>query len=61
MEMCIIVKMLERKIGYKALETRLCQMWVRNGVISIVDLGNEYFLIAFSHEEDKSVALMEGP
>lgn len=31
----VIVKMLCRKIGYKALETRLKHMWVSNGVINI--------------------------
>ncbi|PNX65246.1 hypothetical protein L195_g062498, partial [Trifolium pratense] len=34
----VIVKLLGRRIGYKALETRLKQMWVRKGVISIIDL-----------------------
>lgn len=57
----VIVKLLGRIICYKALETRLRQMWVRIGVISIVDLGNDYYLVAFSHEEDKNAALFEGP
>ncbi|GAU46872.1 hypothetical protein TSUD_402900 [Trifolium subterraneum] len=34
----VIVKLLGRRIGYKALETRLKQMWVRKGIISIIDL-----------------------
>lgn len=56
----VIIKLLGRKIGYKALETRLRQMWVRRGVISIIDLGNDYYLVAFSHEDDKNVAMTEG-
>ncbi|MCI22775.1 hypothetical protein A2U01_0043951, partial [Trifolium medium] len=40
----LIVKLFGRRIGYKALENRLKQMWVRKGVISIIDLGKEYFL-----------------
>ncbi|MCI80128.1 hypothetical protein A2U01_0101399, partial [Trifolium medium] len=31
----LIVKLLGRKIGYKALETQLKQMWVQNGIINI--------------------------
>jgi hypothetical protein len=31
------------------------------GVTNIIDLGNEYYLVAFSHEEDQSAALMNGP
>jgi hypothetical protein len=57
----VIVKLLGRRIGYKALETRLKQMWVRKGIISIIDLGNDYFLVAFSHEDDQYAALMDGP
>jgi hypothetical protein len=57
----VIVKLLGRRIGYKALETRLKQMWVRKGVISIIDLSNDYYLVVFTNEEDKYAALMDGP
>ncbi|GAU35495.1 hypothetical protein TSUD_384500 [Trifolium subterraneum] len=57
----VIVKLLGRRIGYKALETRLKQMWVRKGVINIIDLSNDYYLVAFSNEEDQYAALMDGP
>jgi hypothetical protein len=57
----VIVKLLGRRIGYKALETRLKQMWVRKGIINIIDLGNDYYLVAFSHQEDQYAALMNGP
>jgi hypothetical protein len=57
----VIVKMLGRKIGYKALENRLKQMWVRSGVINIVDLGNDYFLVTFTSKEDQYHAMMNGP
>ncbi|XP_058760412.1 uncharacterized protein LOC131633741 [Vicia villosa] len=57
----VIVKLLGRKIGYKALETRLKQMWVRKGIINIIDVGNDYYLVAFTHEDDKNAALAEGP
>ncbi|XP_058751892.1 uncharacterized protein LOC131624996 [Vicia villosa] len=36
-------------------------MWVRKGVISIIDLSNEYFLVAFSHDDDKKLAMLNGP
>ncbi|PNX80936.1 hypothetical protein L195_g036950, partial [Trifolium pratense] len=57
----VIVKLLGRRIGYKALEARLKQMWVRKGVISLIDLSNDYYLVAFTNEEDQYVALMDGP
>jgi hypothetical protein len=36
-------------------------MWVRKGVITIIDLGKEYFLVYFSNEEDYAKALEDGP
>jgi hypothetical protein len=57
----VIVKLLGRRIGYKALETRLKQMWVKKGIIHIIDLGNDYYLVTFSHELDHGTALMNGP
>ncbi|PNY15775.1 hypothetical protein L195_g012478 [Trifolium pratense] len=57
----VIVKLLGRKIGYKALETRLKQMWVRNGIINIVDVGNDFFLVTFTSKEDHYRALIDGP
>ncbi|KAK2387120.1 zinc ion binding / nucleic acid binding protein [Trifolium repens] len=57
----VIVKLLGRRIGYKALETRLKQMWVKKGIINIIDLGNDYYLVTFSHEFDHETALLNGP
>ncbi|KAK2384311.1 zinc ion binding / nucleic acid binding protein [Trifolium repens] len=57
----VIVKLLGRRIGYKALETRLKQMWVKKGIINIIDLGNDYYLVTFSHDFDHGTALMNGP
>jgi hypothetical protein len=57
----LIVKLMGRNIGYKALETRLKQIWVRKGVISIIDLGKDNFLVYFTNEEDYTKALEDGP
>jgi hypothetical protein len=57
----VIVKLLGRKIGFKALETRLKQMWIRNGIINIVDVGNDFFLVTFTSKEDHYRALIDGP
>ncbi|KAK2359720.1 zinc ion binding / nucleic acid binding protein [Trifolium repens] len=57
----LIVQLLGRKIGFKPLETRLKQLWVRQGVINIVDLGYDYFLVTFTSEEDHTTAQVGGP
>lgn len=48
----VIVKMLGRTIGYKALENRLHHMWEKRGVLNIIDLGKEYYLVSFNSEKD---------
>lgn len=57
----VIVKLLGRTIGFKALETRLQDMWIKNGIMSIADLENNFFLVKFSSKEDMNFALSEGP
>lgn len=57
----LIVKLLGRRIGYKALENRLNQMWVEKGVMNIIDLGGEFFLVYLSSQEDYNHALTNGP
>ena len=57
----VIVQLPGRKIGYKALENHLKQLWVRRGVIQIVDLSHDFYLITFTSLEDQCRALMDGP
>lgn len=57
----VIMKLLRRRIGYKMLETRLKQMWVRKRIINIIDLSYDYYLVAFTHDKDKNVVLSDGP
>ncbi|XP_058780632.1 uncharacterized protein LOC131654593 [Vicia villosa] len=57
----VIAKLLGRRIGFKALENRLNQMWVRKGIIRIIDLGYDYYLVCFTHDDDKNAAMMDGP
>jgi hypothetical protein len=57
----VIVQLLGRKIGYKALENRLKQLWVRKGAIQIVDLSHDFYLVTFTSLEDQCRALTEGP
>lgn len=49
------------KIGYRALDNRLRKLLVQNGVISIIDLGNDFFLAAFNSMENRDHALAGGP
>lgn len=51
----LIVKLLGRKKGFKALENRLNQSWVKSGVLFMIDIGNDFFLIYLSSAKDLSL------
>lgn len=55
------MKLLGHRIKYKASETRLKQMWIKKGIIHIIDLSNDYYRVTFTHEEDHINALANGP
>lgn len=57
----LIVNLLGRRIGFKALENRLNQMWVKKGVMNIVNLGCDFFLVYLTSQEDYEKALSNGP
>lgn len=56
----VIVKLLGRWICYKALEIRIKKLWVRKGIINIIDLSHDYYLVAFINEDNKKVTLPDG-
>ncbi|KAE8710075.1 hypothetical protein F3Y22_tig00110328pilonHSYRG01226 [Hibiscus syriacus] len=48
----IIVRLLGRMIGYKALLNRIKALWKPIGEIQLIDLENNYFLVKFADEDD---------
>ncbi|KAL4287132.1 hypothetical protein AHAS_Ahas19G0155600 [Arachis hypogaea] len=57
----LIIKFLGKRVGLAFLEQRLQRDWVKKGMIHVIDMDCDYFLIHFSDEEDYSHALLEGP
>ncbi|KAF7812710.1 RNA-directed DNA polymerase [Senna tora] len=57
----LIIKLLGRNIGFKVLERKLYQMWSAKGILTIIDLTNDYFLVKFSCLEDYDAVLENGP
>lgn len=48
----LIVKILGRKIGYSYLTKRLIQLWKHKGSVVFTDLGNEFYLVKFTNDDD---------
>ncbi|KAK9200353.1 hypothetical protein WN944_015550 [Citrus x changshan-huyou] len=57
----VVVKLLGRNIGYKALCARLASMWKPSMGYSVIDLENNYFLVRFRNAGDALDALTRGP
>lgn len=56
----VVVKLLGRMIGYKALCSRLDFLWANTRGFSVIDLEKGYYLIRFRSEEDAHFALTQG-
>ncbi|XP_039014632.1 uncharacterized protein LOC120144689 [Hibiscus syriacus] len=61
MKNVIIVRLLGRMIGYKALLNRINAVWKPVGEVHLTDLDNNYFLVKFADERDYIKVLTEGP
>ncbi|KAK9175423.1 hypothetical protein WN944_027430 [Citrus x changshan-huyou] len=57
----VVVKLLGRMIGYKALCSRLETLWPNIEGYSVIDLDNGYFLVKLRKECDADFVLTEGP
>ena len=57
----LLIKLLGWKIGFKALEMKLFQLWAKDGSLDIIDLTIKFYLIKFSTLFDYEYALTSGP
>ncbi|KAI9120535.1 hypothetical protein K1719_007568 [Acacia pycnantha] len=57
----VIVKLLDKSIGYKALLTRLQTMWAKKGVIRLIDIGYGFYVVKLSNRDDYKATLTGGP
>ena len=57
----LIVKVVGKSFGYKALLLRLTGIWQPKGTISMIDLGYEFFLVRFTQLTDYLTALERRP
>ncbi|KAK4260659.1 hypothetical protein QN277_003745 [Acacia crassicarpa] len=57
----VIVKLLGRNIVYKSLLAILQSLWAKRGVISLINVGNGFFVVKLTNKEDYMNALTGGP
>ena len=57
----VVIKLLERSIGYKVLCNRLDSLWSKTQRFTMIDLKNDFFLVKFKTKDDAYYALIQGP
>ncbi|KAI9115824.1 hypothetical protein K1719_013493 [Acacia pycnantha] len=57
----VIVKLLGRNIGYKVLLSILQSLWAKKGVISLINIGNGFFVVKMTNRDDYFNALTSAP
>ena len=57
----VVVKLLGRRIGYRALCNRLESLWNLTPGFNIIDLENEFYLVRFKNAGDADYVLTSGP
>ncbi|KAL4340432.1 hypothetical protein GQ457_08G019370 [Hibiscus cannabinus] len=57
----VVIRLLGRSIGYRALLNRIQSMWNPSGDMILIDLDNDYYLVRFALVEDFNKVLIDGP
>ncbi|KAL4383192.1 hypothetical protein GQ457_15G015120 [Hibiscus cannabinus] len=57
----VIIRLLGKSIGYKALLNRIQSLWNPVGGMSLIDLDNDYYLVRFALTKDFNKVLTGGP
>ncbi|GAA0145571.1 hypothetical protein LIER_05740 [Lithospermum erythrorhizon] len=60
-KLSLITKCYGKRLGFQYLSLKVKQLWPTKGTISIIDLGDDFFITRFSLEEDYLKALHGGP
>ncbi|KAA3472382.1 reverse transcriptase [Gossypium australe] len=57
----LIVRLLDKKVGYQMLTRRLLALWKPKGTVSFIDVGNEFYVVKFAQSEDYATVVTGGP
>ncbi|KAJ4844777.1 hypothetical protein Tsubulata_003486 [Turnera subulata] len=57
----LFIKVLGRSVGYRFLHRSLLNQWKLKGQVTMADMGNDYYLLRFTNDEDYDRVLFDGP
>lgn len=57
----LVVKLLGKRLGYNVLKDRLMRLWKLSSGFDMMDIGNDFYMVKFDVELDRTKVLEEGP
>lgn len=57
----LVIKLLEKTVGYRVMKERLQRLWKLQGGFEILDVDNGYFMVKFDLQSDKETVTRGGP
>ncbi|KAL8150574.1 hypothetical protein V2J09_020382 [Rumex salicifolius] len=57
----IIIKVLDKQLGYMYLRRKLQQKWGPKGQFLMADIGNDFYVVKFTNMDDLKFVLSQGP
>lgn len=57
----LVIKLLDKKLGYKMLKNKLALMWKLIGDFDLMDVDNGFYMMKFDMAEDRDKVIGEGP
>lgn len=56
-----IIKLLGRRLGYDQLKDKIHRLWRSSEALNLIDMGNDFYLIKLSSQDNYTKALKQGP
>lgn len=57
----LVIKLLGKTIGYQTMRDRLTHIWKLSAGFELMDIGNDFFMVKFDVEGDRTKVMDEGP
>ncbi|XP_020216874.1 uncharacterized protein LOC109800506 [Cajanus cajan] len=56
----LVIQVLGKRVAFRMLDNKVQREWARTGVVRLIDMSEDHYLVQFTSEEDYKHALFEG-
>lgn len=57
----LVIKLLDKKVGFKVMKTKLTSIWKLVGGFDLMDVDNGFYMVKFDLMEDREKVIVGGP